>query len=154
MALQDVTAAQVANAIIDDWIMKFGAPDVIHTDQGSNVNSELIYYICRIFLIEKTRTTPCHPRENGQVERFNRVVADTLSNYFAEKPHGWDVYLLYNTFVYNTTVSQTIGVTPYFMIFVVSAIPYRFVCPGTPERPETKVRRERRRVEETPIRNP
>ena len=42
MALQDMTAATVANAIIDEWIMKFGAPDVIHTDQGSNFNSELM----------------------------------------------------------------------------------------------------------------
>ena len=36
VALQDTTAATVANAILDKWIMKFGAPDVIHSDQGSN----------------------------------------------------------------------------------------------------------------------
>ena len=29
VALQDMTAATVANAILDEWIMKFGAPDVI-----------------------------------------------------------------------------------------------------------------------------
>ena len=40
VALQDMTAATLANVIIDDWIMKFVAPDVIHTDQGSNFNSE------------------------------------------------------------------------------------------------------------------
>ena len=42
--------------------------------------------ICRTFMIEKTRTTPYHPQGNGQVERFNRVIADALSNYCAEKP--------------------------------------------------------------------
>ena len=36
VTLQDMTAATVANAIMDEKIMKFGAPDVIHTDQGSN----------------------------------------------------------------------------------------------------------------------
>ena len=97
VALQDMTAATVANAIIDEWIMKFGAPDVIHTDQGSNFNSELMQDICRIFMIEKTRTTPYHPQGNGQVERFNRVIADTLSKYCAEKPQEWDVYLPYIT---------------------------------------------------------
>ena len=42
VALQDRTAATVANAMIDDWIMIFGAPDVIHADQGSNFNSQLM----------------------------------------------------------------------------------------------------------------
>ena len=66
---------------------------MIHTDQGSNFNSELMQDFYRIFMIEKTRTTPYHPERNGQVERFNRVIADTLSKYCAEKPQEWDVYL-------------------------------------------------------------
>ena len=98
VALQDMTAAAVANAIIVEWILKFGALDGIHTDQGSNFKSELIQEICRIFMIEKTRTTPYHLQGNGQVERFNRVIADTLSKYCAEKPQEWDVYLPYITF--------------------------------------------------------
>ena len=91
VALQDMTAATVANAIFNEWIMKFGAPDVIHTDQGTNFNSELMHDICRNFMIEKTRTTPYHPQGNGQVERFNRVIADTFSNYCTENPQEWDV---------------------------------------------------------------
>ena len=155
LALQDMTAATVANAIIDEWIMKFGAPDVIHTDQGSKFNSELMHDICRIFMVEKTRTTPYHPQGNRQVERFNRVIADTLSKYCAEKPQEWDVYLPYITFVYNTTVHRTIGATPYSMIFWEgSAIPHRFVCPETSGVPETGVRRTRRGNKRTLIRNP
>ena len=104
VALQDMTAETVASAMIDKWIMKFGAPDLIHTDQGTNFNIELMQEIWRIFMIEKTRTTPYHPQGNGQVERFNRVIADTLSKYCAEKPQEWYVCLPYITFVYNTTV--------------------------------------------------
>ena len=78
VALQDMTAATVANAIIDEWIMKLGAPDVIRTDRGTNFNSEFMQDICRIFMIEKTRTTSYHPQGNGQLERFNGVIADTL----------------------------------------------------------------------------
>ena len=44
VALLDMTAAMVANAIIHEWIMKYGAPDVIHTDQGSHFNSEVMPY--------------------------------------------------------------------------------------------------------------
>ena len=140
VALQDMTAATVANAIIDEWIMKFGAPDVIHTDQGSNSNSELMHDICRIFMIEKTRTTPYHPQGNGQVEGFNRVIADTLSKYCAEKPQEWDVYLPYITFVYNTTVHRTIGATPYSMIFGREAqYPIDLFVPKPPGDPRLKL---------------
>ena len=140
VALQDMTAATVAKAIIDEWIMKFGAPDVIHTDQGLNFNSELMQDICRTFMIEKTRTTPYHPQGNGQVEKFNRVVADTLSKYCAEKPQEWGVYLPYITFVYNTTVHRTIGATPYSMIFGREAqYPIDLFVPKPPGDPRLKV---------------
>ena len=99
--LQGMTAATVANARIDERIMKFRAPDVIQTDRGSNFNKELMQDICRIFMIEKTRTTPYNPQGNGQVERFKRVIADTLSKYCAEKLQEWDVYLPYITFVWS-----------------------------------------------------
>ena len=49
VALIDTTAATVADAILDEWIMKFGAPDVIHTGQDPNFNRELMQDICRIF---------------------------------------------------------------------------------------------------------
>ena len=55
---QDMTPATVANAIVEEWIMRYGAPDVLHTDQGSNFNSNLMHDICRLFMIDKTRTTP------------------------------------------------------------------------------------------------
>ena len=115
--LKDMTATTVANAIVEEWIMRYGAPDVLHTDQGTNFNSDLMHDICRLFMIDKTRTTPYHPQGFGQVERFNRVIADTISKYCAEKPHLWDTYLPYVTFVYNTTLHRTIGTTPYSMLF-------------------------------------
>ena len=115
--LKDMTAATVANPIVEEWIMRYGAPDVLHTDQVTIFNSYLMQDICRLFMIDKTRTTPYNPHGNGQVERFNRVIADTISKYCAEKPHQWDTYLPYVTFVYNTKVHRTIGTPPYSMFF-------------------------------------
>ena len=59
--LKDMTATTVATAIVEEWITKFGAPDVIHTDQGTNFNSEMMHDVCKIFMIDKTRTSPYHP---------------------------------------------------------------------------------------------
>ena len=139
VALQDMTAATVANAIIDEWMMKFKAPDVIYTDRGLNFNSELMQDVCRIFMIEKTRTTPYHPQGNGHVERFNKVIAETHSKNCAEKKQEWDVYLPYINFVCNTTVHRTIGATPYSVVFGREAhYPIDLFVPKPPGDPTSK----------------
>ena len=68
-------------------------------------------------MTDKTRTTPNHPREKGQVERPNRVKDVMLSKYCDEKPQHWNSFSPYLTFVENSTVHWTPGVTPYSMIF-------------------------------------
>ena len=80
--LQNTTAEAVARAIVEKWILLFGAPNSIHTDQGSNVCSELILELCKLFGMEKTKTSPYHPQD-GMVERHNRVIADVISKYCA-----------------------------------------------------------------------
>ena len=52
------TAEDVARAIVENWVMTFGAPDCHHTAPGSNFCSELLLEVCKIFEIEKTRTSP------------------------------------------------------------------------------------------------
>ena len=61
VAPEGMMAAMVANAIIDEWIMKIRAPDVINTVQCWNSNSEIKSDICHNFIIEKTRTTSYQP---------------------------------------------------------------------------------------------
>ena len=77
--LKDMTFKTVATSSVEEWILRFGAPDTLHTDEGTNFNSEVMKDLCQVFMIDKTRTSPYHPQGNGQVERFNRVVADTIS---------------------------------------------------------------------------
>ena len=117
--------------------MRCGALDVLHTDQGTNFNSDLMQDICRLFMIDETRNTPYYPQGNGLVERFNRAIADTISKYCAEKPHLWDMYLPYVTFVYNMTVHRPIGTTPYTMLLGKEAqYPIDLFYPKPPETPD------------------
>ena len=115
--LKDMTSKIVATSLVEELILRFGAPDTWHTDQGTNFNSEVMKDICQVFMIDKTRTSPYHPQGNGQVERFNRVIADTISKFCAEKSQERDMYLPYVTFVYNTTVHKTLGTTPFSMLY-------------------------------------
>ncbi len=110
-------AREVAEKFVENWILKYGVPDVFHTDQGTNFGSTLMAEVCKLLKIDKTRTSPYHPQGNGQIERHNRVVADVLSKYCAENPRTWDTMLPYANFVYNTTVHRTTGATPFALVF-------------------------------------
>ena len=48
VSLKCTEAPHVAREIVESWVLRFGVPDVIHTDQGKNFGSELMLEICRL----------------------------------------------------------------------------------------------------------
>ena len=50
--------ADMAREIVENWVLKFGAPNVLHTDQGKNFGGKLIQEMCRLLSIDKTQTSP------------------------------------------------------------------------------------------------
>jgi transposase InsO family protein len=72
------TAETVATVLIDDFIARYGCPLELHTDQGRNMDGNLVRQIRRILQIQKTRTT--HPASNrGQIERYNNLISHGAS---------------------------------------------------------------------------
>ena len=61
--LVSTDSAEVAREIVENWVLKFGAPNVLHTDQGKNFGSSLILEMCRLLGIDKSRTFPITLRE-------------------------------------------------------------------------------------------
>ena len=56
------TAAIVAQVLDDRVFTYFGLPERIHTDQGAQFESQLMAELCAIWGVEKSRTTPYHPK--------------------------------------------------------------------------------------------
>ena len=67
-ALPDATAETVAERLLEDVISRFGMPEYLHTDQGSQFESAVFQQLCTLLGIEKTRTTPYHPQSGGLAE--------------------------------------------------------------------------------------
>ena len=70
--LCDAEAHTCMRTLYGAFFSRFGLPRKLHSDQGGNCQSNLVAELCSIAGINKTRTTPFHPRSDGQTERANR----------------------------------------------------------------------------------
>ena len=65
-------------ALWDNFIIHYGLPEKILSEQGRNFESELIADHCRLMRTKKPRTSSYHPQMNGQCERFNSTLISML----------------------------------------------------------------------------
>ena len=115
--LRDTVATNLARILVDEIICRYGVPDSIHSDQGSNFGSEVMQATFNLLGMNRTRTTAYHPMGNGQVERFNRTVEAMLAKMVKENQRDWDSQLPKALFAYRTAVHESTGFTPYHLNF-------------------------------------
>ena len=116
-ALPDETAETVAEALVNDFVSRYGTPVSIHSDQGRNFESTLFQEVCRLLGIRKTRTTAYHPEGNGMVERFNRTMGAMIRSLIGEEHDNWDKILPLTLMAYRSSVHETTQQTPHMMLF-------------------------------------
>ncbi|CAH8498480.1 unnamed protein product [Schistosoma intercalatum] len=91
---------------------RFGIPELIVSDNGTQFTSEIFSQFCRQNGIQHIRTPPYHPQSNGQVERFVSTFKNALKK---SKGEGTTEDILERfLFIYRSTPNpQTInGLSP------------------------------------------
>ena len=116
-ALPDQQAKTVARVLVTQFVCRYGVPNQIHSDQGSNFESKLFSSLCKLLEIDKTRTTAYHPQSDGLVERFNRTLQTMLSMYCKKDQSDWDQHLPYVLMAYRASQQETTGATPNSLVF-------------------------------------
>ena len=109
--LRNQKSETVAKKIVDGWIPGHGAPEQLHSDQGTNLNSKIIEEICKNLEVLKTRTTPYHPQSDGASERSIRTVNAMLAKVVSEDQKNWDLYLSSTCLSYSTASHSSIKYT-------------------------------------------
>ena len=139
-ALPDQQADTVAIAFIEGWVTRLGVPRELHTDQGSNFESELFREMCKLLGIYKTRTTPRNPKSDGLVERQNKTLEKLLGMMVAENQFDWDEQIPYVLMAYRSSVQESTQQTPNMMCFGREvSLPLDVATPPCPEEMELKV---------------
>jgi len=95
----------------------YGFPERIHSDQGTNFESNLIAELLHLAGVAKSHTTAYHPMGNGCTERFNRTLGNMLRTLPLKEKHQWPQQIQTLTFAYNATVHETTGYAPFFLMF-------------------------------------
>ncbi|KAH9087047.1 hypothetical protein Ae201684P_000461 [Aphanomyces euteiches] len=113
----DLKTSTFARVFIDGVLCRFGIPDKLLTDRGSNFVSELATTMYTTLGIHKLASAPYHPQGQGLVERFNHTIVQMLKIFVNDHQTDWDTYLPRLLFAYRTAHHETLGDSPYFCLF-------------------------------------
>ena len=115
--VRNLSARTTAQAFFEHFVVHYGIPARIHSDQGGAFESHLIKELCSLLQIKKSRTTPYHPEGNPVTERFNRSLLDLLGTLPNQNKADWKSYVAPLVHAYNATPHTATGYSPYFLMF-------------------------------------
>ena len=107
-------AKTTAKVLFNNFIVHYGFPARLHSDQGRNFERSVIRELCSLAGVEKYRTTPYHPMGNDMVERFNQTLLNMLGTLEDHKKDDWKSYFAPLVHSYNATKHPSTGYSPIF----------------------------------------
>ena len=116
-----VTPKQMAQVVVqtfwENFLVHYGWPEKILTDQGKSLENSLIKELCELAQIKKLYTSPYHPETNGQCECFNATLINMLGTLPTHARKNLQDLVDTLTHAYKCTISSVTGFSPYFLMF-------------------------------------
>ncbi|SYW74102.1 uncharacterized protein UHO2_00967 [Ustilago hordei] len=112
-----VTAKQTAVLLYGHMVRLFGYPDHMVSDRGRQFISGAWKAFAEQMGVKHSLSTAYHPQTDGQTERVNQVIEQYLRMYCNYEQDDWVNLLDTAAFVYNNTVHNSIGVSPFFACY-------------------------------------
>jgi transposase InsO family protein len=108
--MPDQTASTMAQVFIDRWVALFGIPITVLTDNGPCLASKFFKVLTNILGVKHVLTSAYRPSTNGQFERWNSTLVDSLTHLAREQ--DWEQSLGLACVAYNSSVHSTTGYAP------------------------------------------
>lgn len=107
----------VARAFIDNFILRYGIPNEIATDRGTEFISSTMQEVCKILNINQLQSTAYHHESLGSLENSHKSLGAFLRIQTDNQAYKWSDWLQYWCFSYNTTIHSSTTYTPYELVF-------------------------------------
>ena len=73
--------------------------------------------LCKLYGVQKLRTSPYHAQTNGQVEQMNQTIIRMIGKLGEDEKARWSEHLPELLTAYNATHSAVTGYSPYYLLF-------------------------------------
>lgn len=115
--MKSIDALSLARAVYKHWIVKYGMPEEILSDNGAYFSSEVFSALCSTCGIKRKFSPPHHQQSNGLVERLFQTVKPLLSATVAEHKKEWDEVLPSVELTLRAATQSTTGISPFASMY-------------------------------------
>lgn len=107
----------VAKSFVQNFILKYGVPNEILTDRGTEFMSQLFKNISIALGIQKLNSTSYHHQTIGSLENTHKNLNSFLRMKLQKSNIYWNEWINYWCFAFNTTIHSSTGYSPYEVVF-------------------------------------
>lgn len=108
---------EVAKKFVDEFILRYGVPKIVATDQGKEFVSETFKEMCKLLEVEQLQSVAYHHESIGALENSHKHLGSYLKIKVLENKNTWVNWIPYWTFSHNNTVHGATGYTPSELVF-------------------------------------
>lgn len=109
--------SQVVAKFVISVICRYSSIKTIITDQGREFCNQLNDELYTRLNINHRVATAYHPQTNGQTERYNQTLVNSLTKYINDEQTDWDQHIDPVLLAYRTSVQKSTKETPFYLAF-------------------------------------
>ena len=113
----NINSKYAIQTLLHHWITKFGPPQYLVTDRGTEYINQDMAHLCSLFHINHSPRTPYSPWTNGLVEVQNRNLGTHLRIFLQNPPTNWLFQTQMYAYAHNTTPLSQLKLSPYQIVF-------------------------------------
>ena len=113
--MKEIRAIEVAQTLLEHIFQHHGLPTTIVSDRGTQFVSMLWTEVCRLVKITRRLSSVFHLETDGAMERANQELETYLCISTSFQQEDWTFQLPIAMMVLNSRVSQSTGLSPFFM---------------------------------------
>lgn len=124
VVIKSTGALETAEAFLNNWMCRYGVPNVVISDKGPAFWSDIFNRISSLLGITHLRSTVRHPEGNALVESFHRTLKKNISSiHLQNKSISFETSVQLAAYSYRSSIHLTLGDSPAFITFGIDLRP-------------------------------